>query len=58
MSKYAETKDVKITLPLALYDEILDVIKEQKMWAYPQAFIIEAIKEKLERTEHDRTSRK
>jgi hypothetical protein len=49
MSKYAKTKDVKITMPLALYEEILEVLKEENMWSYPQSYIIEAVKEKIER---------
>ena len=49
MSKYAKTKDVKITMPLALYEEILEVLKEENMWSYPQSYIIEAVKEKVEK---------
>ena len=49
MSKYAKTKDVKITMPSALYEEILEVLKEENMWSYPQSYIIEAVKEKIEK---------
>lgn len=57
MSKYAKTKDVKITLPLALYDEILQTMREENLWGYPQAFIIDAIREKLERTAIEKRKR-
>jgi hypothetical protein len=49
MSRYAKTKDVKITIPLALYDELLLVMQKENIWAYPQVFILEAIREKIER---------
>ena len=54
MSKYAKTKDVKVTMPLALYEEVLEVLRKESMWSYPQSFIIEAVKEKIEkwRKEH------
>ena len=54
MSKYAKTKDVKITMPLALYEEILEVLKEENMWSYPQSYIIEAVREKIERWKKER----
>ena len=49
MSKYAKTKDVKVTMPLALYEEVLEVLRKESMWSYPQSFIIEAVKEKIEK---------
>ncbi|MEM0135927.1 MAG: hypothetical protein QXU18_12015 [Thermoplasmatales archaeon] len=47
MSKYARTKDVKITMPLGLYDEMVKIIASSDKWVYPQNFIISAIEEKI-----------
>ena len=49
MSKYAKTKDVKVTLPAGYYEEILSILSRANKWAYPQNFIIDAVKEKIER---------
>lgn len=48
MTKYAQTIDVKLTLPIAIYTDIKDIMKADPRWAYPQNFIIEAINEKIE----------
>ncbi len=50
MSKYAETKDVKVTIPIGLYNEMIAIVKSPNTrWNYPQNFIISAIEEKIER---------
>jgi hypothetical protein len=54
MSKYAKTKDVKIAVPMAIYNEMIRLISTEDKWAYPQNFVIDAINEKIEklRKEH------
>lgn len=49
MSKYAKTRDVKIAVPLAVYNEMVHLISMEDRWAYPQNFIIDAINEKIDR---------
>ena len=49
MSGYAKTKDVKITMPMGIYDEMIEILKAEEKWAYPQNFILEAVTEKIER---------
>lgn len=48
MGPYSKTKDIKLTLPDGIYQEILYMMDKEQKWAYPQHFIIEAINEKLE----------
>ena len=49
MSQYAKTKDVKITMPQGIYNEMVDILEKEEKWMYPQNFIIEAINEKIEK---------
>lgn len=49
MTKYAQTIDVKLTLPLDIYNDVIEILKTNPRWSYPQNFIIEAVDEKIEK---------
>ena len=55
MTKYTKSRDIKLTTPIGLYNEILAVMKEGDRWLTPQQFVMEAVREKIERwrTEHE-----
>jgi hypothetical protein len=51
----AQAEKVGLRVPLGLYREMMDVVEAAKMWSDPprQNFILEAIKEKIDRWKKD-----
>lgn len=48
MTKYSRTHNVNLTVPSAVYDEILRVLAAEQRWLSPQQFILEATNDKLQ----------
>ncbi len=51
----ANTELVGIRIPAGLYREMMEIIEQRQLWADPprQNFIMEAIKEKIERARQE-----
>lgn len=49
MTKYSKTHNVNLTVPNAIYEDILVVIGAEQRWLSPQQFILEALNEKIEK---------
>lgn len=48
MTKYSKTHNVNLTVPSAIYEDILVVLGAEQRWLSPQQFILEAANEKLQ----------
>ena len=49
MVKYTDSHLVGIKVPIGVYEDILKIMKENNAWLSPQGFILEAVREKIEK---------